>query len=287
MQELSEGLAPGEDPLFYKVAEPQEAATEATEATEEPESEPPSDARKEYHGPSKPRRSHHLTIEVDKVKIAESARDPSRRRATVKMASPAAPPPSAEEDVFKKLPPTPLESEQPAPSSDSPWSERGAAPLPKEALPSSGAPAAVALDETAASAGVDSRSGGSKAVWPGAAVAVVVIGGGALIWSQMGSESSTETTGKASTSQAATGAATTASPSSAASPSSPTAPSTAASATTAASTDSAATPSATSQVATASRTFKPATATKPATKPTMTSKPKTTSEYIPGANPTF
>jgi len=283
MQELSEGLAPGEDPLFYKVEEAQE-----------PESEPPSDARKEHHGPVKPRRGRHITIEVDKVKIADSARDPSRIRNTMKAKGVAGPPSSADQDVFKKLPPEPAEPTEP-PSSGSPWSER-AAPLPKEALPSSGAPTAIPLEQTAASPGTSIEpSGGGRAVWLGAAAAVVAIGGAVLVWSQMGGEPTTETT--TATSGASASPSSAASPATAADPATATDPATGADPATAAGTASAtseATASSAPTVATTaaatSRSSKPAavTTTRPATtkpKTTTTPKPKTTSEYIPG--PTF
>ncbi|MBI4702149.1 MAG: hypothetical protein HY744_13535 [Deltaproteobacteria bacterium] len=86
MKELSAGLAPGEDPLFYQVpaASPAPAPGEPGGA----EDLRPPDVRQEHHRDVAPVKAHHVTVENAKVKIAERARNPERLRPTLKIERP-------------------------------------------------------------------------------------------------------------------------------------------------------------------------------------------------------
>jgi hypothetical protein len=66
LAELSQGLKPGEDPLFYEL--PQEP--------DDPEACAPNEARV-YVGPTAPPKAHHETLELARVKVAPSV-DPRR-----------------------------------------------------------------------------------------------------------------------------------------------------------------------------------------------------------------
>jgi hypothetical protein len=66
LAELSEGLKPGEDPLFYEMPD---------SPPDDPDACAPNEARV-YVGPTTPPMAHHKTLELDRVKVAASVRAP-------------------------------------------------------------------------------------------------------------------------------------------------------------------------------------------------------------------